>query len=280
MTNIDLYRKISFKSSQIITRNYSTSFSLGIWLMNRKLHEPIYAIYGFVRLTDEIVDTFHNYNKQLLFNEFKMDTYKAIENGISLNPVLNCFQEVVREYNIDNELIECFLNSMEMDLVKKDYSDAEYNQYILGSAEVVGLMCLKVFCNGNKEQYLQLKPMAMKLGAAFQKINFLRDVKADFETLGRTYFPGIEIGNLNNEQKKILEEDIENDFREGYRGIIQLPKSSRFGVYMAYVYYYTLFKKIKALAPSKILSQRIRVADTEKYFLLLRSYVLHSFNIL
>jgi phytoene/squalene synthetase len=248
-------------------------------LANR-FHNPIYAIYGFVRFADEIVDSFHDYNKQELFTQFKADTYKAIEQKISLNPVLNNFQQVVHQYQIDTWLIDTFLRSMEMDLTEHTYDQKGYEEYILGSAEVVGLMCLKVFVEGNEANYNKLKNSAMKLGSAFQKINFLRDLKADVNELGRMYFPELMHQPFNEETKKQIETDILKDFRAGYEGIIQLPKDARFGVYVAYIYYFQLFKKIKRLSATRIQEERIRIPDNQKYALFFGSYLRHSFNML
>lgn len=276
-----LFDQLSFRTSKIVTQRYSTSFSLGILGLKRELHDPIYAIYGFVRFADEIVDTFHDYPKERLLQDFKRDTYRAIEDGISLNPILNSFQQVVRDYNIDLELIDTFLQSMEMDLdPNREYDQKMYDIYILGSAEVVGLMCLKVFVQGREEEYERLKDSAMKLGSAFQKINFLRDLSADFHELGRTYFPGVDLGNFDEVTKMHIEEDIEKDFAAGFEGIKQLPKGSRFGVYIAYVYYYSLFGKIKRTSASVIFKERIRIPNRRKYRLFLSSYLRHSFNLL
>jgi phytoene/squalene synthetase len=275
-----IYDKISFKISKQVTNAYSTSFSLGIYMLNKKIHDPIYGIYGFVRLADEIVDTFHDYNKKDLLEEFRKDTYKAIEQKISLNPVLQAFQMAVNEFSIERELIDAFLYSMEMDLDQKEHDQESFEKYILGSAEVVGLMCLRVFCQGDEEQYQSLKPSAMKLGAAFQKINFLRDLKADFKEMGRSYFPGIDINTFTEESKRAIEADIDKDFKEAYIGIKQLPSNARFGVYTAYVYYYALFRKIQATPSSTILSERIRIPNNKKYQLLVGSYIKHSFNLL
>ena len=239
-----IFDKLSQDMSKMTTRRYSTSFSLGIRFLNKELHKPIYSIYGFVRFADEIVDSFDGFDKEILLADFKKDTYEAIENGISLNPILNSFQWAVNKYKIPHDLIETFMNSMEMDLDKKVYDKDTYEKYILGSAEVVGLMCLKVFVSGEDSEYQRLKMNAMKLGSAFQKINFLRDLNDDFNELGRTYFPGINMNDFNNIVKKEIEADIEKDFRLGYEGILMLPKRARFGVYMAYKYYFKLFKKI------------------------------------
>jgi phytoene synthase len=276
----ELFDQVSHEMSELTTKRYSTSFSLGISFLSKELHKPIYAIYGFVRFADEIVDSFHQYPKVELLSDFRTQTYKAIEDGISLNPILNSFQWAVNKYKIPMELIDTFLNSMEMDLEKKSYDDQKYEQYILGSAEVVGLMCLKVFVHGNEVEYERLKPSAMKLGSAFQKINFLRDLKADFQELGRTYFPGIDLNEFNSTVKKEIEADIEIDFRLGYEGIKQLPKNSRFGVYMAYIYYYKLFKKIKSTPAEIILNERVRIPNNKKYRLFLTSYLRHSINLI
>jgi phytoene/squalene synthetase len=248
--------------------------------LNKDLHKPIYSIYGFVRFADEIVDSFHGFDKETLLAEFKTETYKSIAQGISLNPILNSFQWAVNKYEIPLELIETFLNSMEMDLGKQIYDKATYEKYILGSAEVVGLMCLKVFVNGNEAEYEKLKPSAMKLGSAFQKINFLRDLKADYQELGRTYFPGIDMQEFNATVKKEIEADIEIDFRAGYEGILQLPKEARFGVYMAYKYYFKLFKKIKTKSAHSILTERIRIPNYRKVRILFTSYLRHNLNLL
>ncbi len=262
------------------TKSYSTSFSLGIRFLAPDLRDPIYAIYGFVRFADEIVDTFHGYDKKDLLKRFREDTYKAIEEGISLNPILNSFQQAVNRYGIDHSCIETFLESMRMDLYKNTYTKEEYDQYILGSAEVVGLMCLKVFLRGSDQEYTRLKPYAMKLGSAFQKINFLRDLHADYEGLGRTYFPGLDMGEFNDRAKAQIEADVEDDFSVGYEGIKMLPKDARFGVFVAYVYYYKLFRKIKQKRTQDILSNRIRISNKRKIVLFCSSYVRHSFNLL
>jgi phytoene/squalene synthetase len=275
-----IFDKISWRSSRMVTKSYSTSFSLGIMALDPKLHDHIYGIYGFVRFADEIVDSFHTYDKQWLLDDFKQQTYEAIDRGISLNPILNSFQHTVRAFNIERNLIDTFLHSMEMDLHPQEYTDAKYEEYILGSAEVVGLMCLKVFCYGNEQQYEALKHNAMKLGSAFQKINFLRDLQADYNALGRVYFPGVDMREFDDDVKREIEADIEVDFRLGYEGIVQLPKKARFGVYIAYVYYYALFQKIKATPAHHILNQRVRIPNRNKYGLFIQSYVKHSFNLL
>lgn len=275
-----LFDTISERSSKIVTKTYSTSFSLGIFFLDKNLHADIYNIYGFVRFADEIVDSFHDFDKEWLLKDFEEQTFIAIEKKISLNPILNSFQKTINKYDIDHELIRTFLRSMEMDLNPQEYVDSKYEEYILGSAEVVGLMCLKVFCYGDENEYQRLKPSAMKLGSAFQKINFLRDLNADYYSLGRVYFPGVNIEEFNDDVKKGIEEDIEEDFHQGYLGIKQLPKKSKLGVYVAYVYYYALFRKIKKSKAKTVLENRIRIPNRKKFGLLLSSYLRHSFNIL
>lgn len=270
----ELYQKTTYQCSKLITQNYSTSFSLGIKTLDKKFHEPIYAIYGFVRLADEIVDTFHDFDKEMLLKRFKKDTYCAIYEGISLNPVLHCFQEVVKQYHIEQELIDAFLHSMEMDLHKIAYTKENYNEYIYGSAEVVGLMCLRVFCEGDIDMFEKLKDDARSLGAAFQKVNFLRDLKSDFQDRGRVYFPGVDFNDFGVDAKKQIEKDIEEDFKKAYRGITRLPNGARKGVYLAYVYYLKLFEKIKKTPATRIQSERIRVSDTVKFALLAKTLMM------
>jgi len=273
-----LFDSVSIRASRMTTKAYSTSFSLGILGLDKKYHDPIYAIYGFVRFADEIVDSFEGYPQKELLERFWKDTHLALDEKISLNPILNSFQQVVNTFEIDRDLIETFLKSMEMDLYKKDYDEAGYKAYILGSAEVVGLMCLKVFVDGSEERYQILKKPAMQLGSAFQKINFLRDLHADYKILGRTYFPGVDLNNFNETVKTEIEADIDIDFMAGYEGIKQLPKGARFGVYIAYVYYYSLFKKIKKTHCDIILSQRVRISNKRKYGLFVSSFVRHTIN--
>jgi phytoene/squalene synthetase len=275
-----LFDNVSHEMSKLTTKRYSTSFSMGISFLDKELQNPIYAVYGFVRFADEIVDSFHGYDKSELLNDFKTQTYTAIEKGISLNPILNSFQWAVNKFAIPLELIETFLQSMEMDLNKQTYDEAKYELYILGSAEVVGLMCLKIFVNGSEAEYQRLKPAAMKLGSAFQKINFLRDLNDDFNELGRTYFPGINLKDFDCDIKKEIEENIELDFKLGFEGIKQLPKNARFGVYMAYIYYYKLFNKIKATPAKIILQERVRIPNNKKYRLFITSYVKHNLNLI
>ena len=275
-----IFDTLSHDISEMTTKRYSTSFSLGISFLSKDLHNAIYGIYGFVRFADEIVDSFQGFDKEKLLADFREQTFEAIEDKISLNPILNSFQWAVNEYRIPLELIDTFLKSMEMDLDQIDYDQKKYEKYILGSAEVVGLMCLKVFVNGDEKEYIRLKPSAMKLGSAFQKINFLRDLSADFKDLGRTYFPGVDMTTFNQTIKKQIEADIELDFKAGYEGIKQLPKNSRFGVYMAYKYYYKLFQKIKSTQPQTILNERVRIRNTKKYRLFVTSLVRHNLNML
>ena len=275
-----IFDDVSATCSKVTTRSYSSSFSLGIYILNKQLHQPIYAIYGFVRFADEIVDTFHNYDKQYLLEKFKSDTYESIRMGISLNPILNSFQQAVNQYNIEMELIDTFLQSMEMDLAGKSYNRNNYDKYIVGSAEVVGLMCLRVFTDNNKSQYDQLKPFARSLGAAFQKINFLRDVREDFVEMGRTYFPGINLEKLTAKEKQLIEKEIAHDLNQGLIGIMQLPASSRRGVYLAYYYYTHLFKKIRSAAPQKILQERLRIPNTLKFLLMFKSFLRYEANLL
>jgi phytoene synthase len=275
-----LFDDISRKSSKMVTNAYSTSFSLGIRFLAKKFHNPIYAIYGFVRFADEIVDSFHEYNKPELLDEFRNETYKSIERGISLNPILNNFQQVVNEYRIDRWHIDTFLKSMEMDLHDTQYDQQGYEEYILGSAEVVGLMCLKVFVEGDEDRYNELKYYAMKLGSAFQKINFLRDFNADLQGLGRMYFPQLRTHEFTEEIKREIEADTRKDFELGYEGIKRLPKNARFGVYVAYKYYSNLLDKICSMPPQRIMQERVRIPDNQKYALFFGSFVRHSFNLL
>jgi phytoene/squalene synthetase len=268
----ELFDETALECSKLITQRYSTSFTLGIRTLHKELHMPIYAIYGFVRYADEIVDTFHDKDKQSLLNAFREDTYRAIREGISLNPVLHAFQLIVNKYHIEQELIDAFLTSMEMDLDFTRYNDSKYQEYIYGSAEVVGLMCLRVFCKGDRETYDQLKGAACKLGAAFQKVNFLRDLKSDFEERGRVYFPGVEFENFTSAVKSEIEADIERDFDAALIGIHQLPDGAMLGVKIAYLYYRKLFSKIKGLPPEVITRERIRIPNGRKMALLLRTY--------
>ncbi len=272
-----LFDKISQDCSKSITLTYSTSFSMGIKCLHKDFHEDIYSIYGLVRAADEIVDSFEGFQQRDLLARFKADTYQAIEEGISLNPILNSFQRVVNEYGIDPQLIESFFKSMEMDLDPKNYDLETYETYIDGSAEVVGLMCLYVFVEGDQITFHRLKSDARKLGAAFQKINFLRDIKADYEILGRCYFPGVDLRRFDEFSKTQIEQDIQNDFDDALRGILGLPEKAFLGVYLAYTYYYALFLKIKALPADKILTERVRVSDGKKYYLFLKTWLQSRF---
>ncbi|MDA9161621.1 phytoene/squalene synthase family protein [Crocinitomicaceae bacterium] len=276
----ELFDQLSRDMSKMTTKRYSTSFSIGIRFLHNDLRDPIYSVYGFVRFADEIVDSFEGHDKAYLLDKFTKDTYEAIDKKISLNPILNSFQEVVNKFNIPLELIDTFLKSMEMDLDKKAYNKDGYDKYILGSAEVVGLMCLNIFLEGDHIAYEKLKKYAMKLGSAFQKINFLRDLNEDYNDLGRTYFPGINLNDFNNTVKKNIENDIEVDFELGYKGILMLPKKARFGVYMAYKYYFKLFKKIKRTNAEVILEERVRLPNRNKARILVTSYVRHNLNML
>lgn len=276
----EIFDKLSAECSKITTKRYSTSFSLGIYFLHKKLRDPIYAIYGFVRFADEIVDSFHAYDKKYLLEKFKSDCFESIEHGISLNPVLNSFQQVVNTYHIDHELIHQFLRSMEMDLEPAIYSQEKYESYILGSAEVVGLMCLSVFTDGDREYYERLKPFAMKLGSTFQKVNFLRDVKADYVSLNRNYFPGVDLGNFSDSQKSVIEEEIEEEFRQALIGIKLLPISSRAGVYLSYIYYKELFNKIKNVSANQIMDKRIRISNGHKIGLMFDSMIRYKINVL
>lgn len=270
---ITLYNETSFQLSKKITNAYSTSFSLGIKAFAREYRDPIYSVYAYVRLADEIVDSFHGYNKADLMKRFREETFKAIDEKISTNPVLHSFQIVVNKYNIKKDLIDAFLKSMEMDLDKLSYQRNVYDEYIYGSAEVVGLMCLKVFVNGNDEQYNQLLHSAKMLGSAFQKVNFLRDIKSDIDERGRIYLPDVHITEgIDNSSKKRLENEVEEEFHQALMGILKLPLGVRLGVYSAYLYYYVLFKKIKSLDVNELLKRRVRISNFTKIFLLLKSY--------
>ncbi len=277
---MDLFTKTTLECSKLITEHYSTSFTLGIKTLDKRFHLPIYAIYGFVRFADEIVDTFEGFDKKILLSRFKSDTYVAIEEGISLNPVLHSFQLIVNKYKIDHDLIESFLHSMEMDLYYADYNQDGYEAYIYGSAEVVGLMCLRVFCEGNLAEYDRLKADAKRLGSAFQKVNFLRDIKSDFQERGRTYFPDVDFTNFTLADKKNIENDIQADFDAALRGILELPKGAKGGVYLAYKYYLRLFDKIKNCPASRIQNERIRVPDYQKMTLLASTYFQMRLNVL
>ncbi|TAE46521.1 MAG: phytoene/squalene synthase family protein [Bacteroidetes bacterium] len=274
---MQLYTETALACSKLITKKYSTSFSLGIRTLHKRFHLPVYAIYGFVRYADEIVDTFHGFDKRSLLEEFRRDTWQAIASGISLNPVLHSFQDVVNRYHIEPELIEAFLHSMEMDLDQDRYNRDGYEQYIYGSAEVVGLMCQRVFCEGDDALYERLKEPARSLGKAFQKVNFLRDMKSDYQERGRVYFPGVEFTHFDLAAKRAIEADIKHDFDHALTGIVQLPAGARRGVMLAYRYYLRLFDKIIKLPPQRILQERIRVPDSQKMVILLGTYLAPSY---
>lgn len=276
-----LFDQVSESCSRIVTESYSTSFTLATKMLDSSIRQDIYNIYGFVRFADEIVDSFHNYDKKELLNLFEKDLKKSIEDKISLNPILNSFQKTIHSYQIDYELVDSFLNSMKLDLDKKKYlTKKEFDQYVYGSADVVGLMCLKVFVKGNKNQYNDLRPYAMSLGSAFQKVNFLRDLKADHDGLNRSYFPNLNIDEFDETSKKIILDEIDKDFRHALKGIFKLPSSARFGVYTAYKYYLKLLNKLRKTHPLKIKSSRIRVPNYQKVNVLARSYVRYRLNIL
>ena len=277
---MSLYSNVCTECSKLITNRYSTSFSLGIRLFAKRFRSPIYSIYGFVRFADEIVDTFHDFDKRTLLREFREDTKKAISQKLSLNPVLQSFQEVVNEYNIEMELIDAFLDSMAMDLEDHNYNWSLYKKYIYGSAEVVGLMCLRVFLKNDEAEYQKLKPYAMALGSAFQKINFLRDIKDDYYEKGRSYFPDLDLNEFCDQDKIDIENDIAKDFQNGLIGILKLPKGAKFGVYIAYIFYYHLFKKIQKLSFDKILAERVRIKNRKKAYLLAKYSLKNTFNLI
>ena len=276
----ELFDQISEECSKNVTKSYSTSFSLATKMLSSLIRQDIYNIYGFVRFADEIVDSFHKYNKSKLLAEFKNETFSALKEGISLNPILNSFQKTVNIYKIDHQLIKDFFKSMEMDLKERSYDNHDYEKYIHGSAKVVGLMCLKIFVKGNQDNYLKLKKSAMSLGSAFQKINFLRDIKDDVENLGRVYFPDIEINSFNENDKKIIEKNIEYDFANALNGIKQLPNDVKGGVYLAYSYYFNLFKKIRSTSSKVILQKRIRINNFNKFIIMLKVKFKHYCNLI
>jgi len=277
---ISTFHEVSHECSRLTTKRYSTSFSSAIKLLHKDVRGPIFDIYGLVRFADEIVDTLHDFDKATLLANFKAETFAAIENRISLNPIIHSFQRTVNRYNIDHKLIEAFFQSMEFDLDKAQYTVTDYQEYIYGSAEVVGLMCLYVFCDGNKDSYETLKPSAQALGSAFQKVNFLRDVKADYHQLNRVYFPGVDFNSFTHEMKSLIESDIAKDFADAYSGILKLPLTARFGVYLAYKYYLSLFKKIKAVKPQRILEERIRIPNYMKLWVATKVVIRTQLNIL
>ena len=276
-----LFDQVSESCSKIVTESYSTSFTLATKMLDTSIRQDIYNIYGFVRFADEIVDSFHNYDKKELLNLFEKDLKKSIEDKISLNPILNSFQKTIHNYQIDYELVDSFLKSMKLDLDKSKYlTKKEFDQYVYGSADVVGLMCLKVFVKGNNQEYNNLKPYAMSLGSAFQKVNFLRDLKADHDGLNRSYFPNLNIDEFDEESKQIILNEIDKDFSNALKGIFKLPSSAKFGVYTAYKYYLKLLNKLRKTPPLKIKSSRIRVPNYQKVNVLARSYVRYRLNIL
>ena len=275
-----IFDALSEDCSKVTTQRYSTSFCLAIYLLSKEMRVPIYSIYGFVRLADEIVDSFHGYNKKYLLDKFKQDCFDSIEQRISLNPILNSFQKVVNEYQIEHQLINQFLHSMEMDLEQNKYNSAMYDEYILGSAQAVGLMCLQIFTAGNNQTYEHLKTSAMKLGSAFQKVNFLRDAQADYKSLDRTYFPDVDLTAFSNAEKKKIENDIEQDFADALIGIKQLPVTAKSGVYLAYIYYRQLFNKIKRTSADRVLSTRIRISNLQKIGLMCDSLIRYKLNVL
>jgi 15-cis-phytoene synthase len=277
---IELFHSVSESCSRIVTRKYSTSFASAIRLLHKDLRSPVCNIYGFVRLADEIVDSFHGYDKAGLLQQFKNETFEAIERKISLNPILNSFQAAVNQYNIDHALIHSFFYSMEMDLTRRVYDTDGFNTYIYGSAEVVGLMCLYVFCEGQQDKYEELRPSARSLGAAFQKVNFLRDMRADYTVLSRIYFPGCDFNNFDECDKKLIEENIHADFRDAFKGIVKLPFKARFGVYVAYKYYLSLFKKIKRMEAKRVMEQRIRIPNYYKLMIILRAGVKNQLKLI
>ncbi|MCI2227939.1 phytoene/squalene synthase family protein [Polaribacter sp. MSW13] len=278
----ELFDSVSNDCSKLVTKKYSTSFSLAVNMLSPKIRTDIYNIYGFVRFADEIVDTFHDYNKEELMQHFERDYYLSKKHGISLNPILNSFQQTVNRYKIPDEMVQAFLKSMKADLYKAEYqTKEEYDAYIYGSADVVGLMCLKVFVDGDEKRYEELKNAAMRLGSAFQKVNFLRDLKDDFEVLNRSYFPNINLGELDAVSKQLIIDEIEGDFDFAYKnGILKLPVEAKFGVYMAYRYYKRLLKKLKKVPSEKIMDTRIRISNPMKINLLARSYVKYKLNII
>jgi phytoene/squalene synthetase len=276
-----LFDQVSHQCSKLVTETYSTSFSLATRILSNNIRQDIYNIYGFVRFADEIVDTFHDYNKAELFTRFQQSLDEALEEEISLNPILNSFQETVHRYNIDRDYINAFMQSMYWDLSKKAYlSDEEYKAYIYGSADVVGLMCLKVFVKGDVDLYNTLKDSAMRLGSAFQKVNFLRDLKTDHEQLERSYFPNVDMNAFDEDSKQAIINEIEADFNAGLEGIFQLPDEAKFGVYTAYKYYLRLLKKLKKTPSTQIKSKRIRVPNYQKIDVLARSFIRYQFNLL
>ena len=277
---METFDRVANNCSRTTTLNYSTSFSMGIRMLHKKYRDPVYGVYGFVRFADEIVDTFHDYDKKMLLQRFRKDTWNAIDERISLNPILHSFQRAYHQFNMEPALVNTFLDSMEMDLETQSHDDASYKKYILGSAEVVGLMCLKIFTDNNSQLYEELTPYAMRLGAAFQKVNFLRDMKADYNGLGRAYFPDLQLETFGQEKKNQIEKEISDDFQMAYEGILRLPKESRYGVYLAYTYYTKLFEKIRRVPCSRIMEARIRIPNQRKFAILVNTYVRHNLNMI
>ena len=277
-----LFDQVSFEASRNVTKKYSTSFSMAVKMLSPSIRSAIYSIYGFVRFADEIVDTFHQYDKDQLLNDFENEYDKALKHGISLNPILNSFQQTVKKYNITDDMVRAFLKSMRADLTKSVYhTREEYKEYIYGSADVVGLMCLKVFVNGDEDKYNELKEAAMRLGSAFQKVNFLRDLKDDYELLNRSYFPNVDLSSLNPKSKTIIIDEIEDDFNYAFNhGILKLPVEAKFGVYMAFRYYRRLLKKLNRVPSSQIINTRVRISNPMKINLLARSYVKYKLNMI
>ncbi|MDR7372108.1 phytoene/squalene synthase family protein [Flavobacterium aquidurense] len=275
-----IFDTVSFQCSRLVTKNYSTSFSLAVKMLAPSIQDGIYSIYGFVRFADEIVDSFHDYDKENLINDFEKEHYKAMEMGISLNPILNSFQHTVKQYNITDDLVQAFLKSMKLDLIKSTYNtQTEYEDYIYGSADVVGLMCLKVFVKGNNQKYEQLKHEAMRLGSAFQKVNFLRDLKDDNLVLNRNYFPGVDLKSFDEDAKNKIIDEIETDFKIAYQGIVKLPMEAKFGVYTAYIYYKKLLNKLKKTPYHEIGNSRIRISNYTKAGLLAQSFVTYKLKL-
>ncbi|SEB43973.1 Phytoene/squalene synthetase [Tenacibaculum sp. MAR_2009_124] len=278
----ELFDQVSYTCSKLVTKKYSTSFSLATRMLAPEIRSAIYNIYGFVRFADEIVDTFHEYDKEALLLQFEKNYYLGLHQGISLNPILNSFIHTVKKYNIQDDLVQAFLKSMRADLSKKEYeTQEEYDAYIYGSADVVGLMCLRVFVNGDEKKYEELKDAAMRLGSAFQKVNFLRDLKEDIEELNRSYFPNVNLRELNNESKATIIKEIEEDFQYAYtNGILKLPVEAKFGVYIAYKYYKRLLRKLKSVPSSEIMDSRVRISNGLKISLLMRGYARYKLNLL
>ena len=276
-----VFDKVSNDCSKLVIKRYSTSFYFSSSLLSKTIRQDIFNIYGFVRLADEIVDTFHEYPKQELLEDFEKELWRSVDNKISLNPILNSFQHTVNKYSIPRDLINSFLDSMKMDLEKKEYKSVEeYKKYIYGSADVVGLMCLKVFVKGSESSFSELSPFAISLGSAFQKVNFLRDLKDDSNVLNRVYFPNVDMNNFNEKSKKEIILEIEKDFANAVKGIVKLPKNSKFAVYIAYRYYNKLLKKLKRTSSENIVKKRIRIHNLQKFIVIARSYVKYQLNLI